>query len=125
MPHPYANTRISKGLAKSRAEGVTIVLGPINIFRFSRIAARTSASQTNATTSGDACTGAGCGGDDCGADEDAVPAPGFVSQLKPVFALVLEDTPRRERNRSTTSVATFGTAPCETGAVVVMPRAAR
>ena len=45
----------------SRADGVTIVFGPIKILRFSLMASRTSASHTKSTG-----TGAGAGFDDAG-----------------------------------------------------------
>src|SRR5215472_12579619 len=84
-PQPCATTRISEGAARSRADGVTMVLGPMAIFRFSRMAARTSASQTksagcNASGGGSALKGAGI------AELDE-PAPEVVSQLNPVYDL--------------------------------------
>ena len=119
-PQPCATTRISEGAARSRADGVTMVLGPMAIFRFSRMAARTSASQTksagcNASGGGSALKGAGI------AELDE-PAPEVVSQLNPVFS----PADRRERNRSTTSAARCETVP-PLGAVAapVIPRAAR
>src|SRR5579864_6289218 len=78
------------------------------------MAARTSASQTKSTS----CGGGGAGGGSAAAD---VPAPGLVSQVKPVLAPVA----RRERKRSTTSAATLGAVAGDTAAGWEMPRAAR
>ena len=92
-----------------------MVFGPIGIFRFSRRAARTSASQTKSTGSS-----AGSAGEGAGVAEQDAPAPVVVSQLNPVFC--------RERNRSTTSAARFETVEteeAEPAAAAGMPRAAR
>ena len=94
MPQVFASTRISEGPASSRADGVTIVFGPMTIFRFSRIAARTSASHTKLTGfSTGGAAGVGSVGH-CGASQ---PYPLLGGSLA-----------RRARNRSTTSAATLG-----------------
>lgn len=56
----------------SRADGVTIVFGPIKILRFSLIASRTSASHTKST-------GTGAGFDDAGGGTCS--GAGTVSQV--------------------------------------------
>jgi len=100
MPQPCANTRISEGPARSRAEGVTMVFGPIAILRFSLIAARTSASHTKST---------GAGGGVAAPGPAAAGSP--VSQPNPPFGA---DAARRDKKRSTTSAATFETTDCVT-----------
>jgi len=95
-----------------------MVFGPMAIFRFSRMAARTSASQTKSA----GCIGGGGGsaGEGAGIAELEAPAPEEVSQLNPVFS----PADRRERNRSTTSVARCETVPPEAVAdAAVIPRA--
>ena len=97
-----------------------MVLDPIWIFRPSRIAARTSASQTKST--GGNAAGAECSSEaGAGAAEQDAPAPAAVSQPNPVFSA----PGRRARNRSTTSAARLETGEDVTPAEAGMPRAAR
>ena len=108
LPQSYANTRISEGPARSRADGVTIALGPIYILRFSRMAARTSYSQTKSTGFG----AGGAGG--WGAGPMGHPAAlghSAASQPYPPAAFPEDGPPpRRARKRSTTSADTLGAA---------------
>src|SRR5207249_4698024 len=97
---PQANFRISEGPTRSRAAGVTIVLGPIRILRFSRMASRTSASHTNS-----AGFGAGSEGVSCGASQPYPPGGR-----------------RWVRKRSTTSAAMPETTEDVTGAAGVQPQ---
>src|ERR1035438_3189312 len=92
MPQAFASTRISEVPTRSRADGVTIVFGPIWILRLSRIASRTSSSQTTLTGGGGAANDGG------GA---ALMGHSVVSQ--PGVALV-----RRAPERASTSAAAFG-----------------
>ena len=96
LPQSYANTRISEGPAKSRADGVTIVLGPMYILRFSRMAERTSSSQTKST-------GFGAGGAG-GLGTATSIGHSVASQPYPPDG---EPAPRRARKRSTTLADTL------------------
>ena len=98
-----------------------MVLGPMAIFRFSRMAARTSASQTKSAGSAGA-GGGGSAGEGAGIAELEAPAPEAVSQLNPVFS----PADRRERNRSTTSAARCETVlPADAADSEAIPRAAK
>ena len=85
-----------------------MVFGPMVILRFSRMAARTSASHTKA---------AGCGGGSAFAGA-ASAGPSVSSQLYPPELL---EPLRRERKRSTTPAAALATTDCVTGAEQYAP----
>lgn len=105
-----------------------MVLRPMWIFRLSRMASRTSASQTKSTGLGAGAAGSGAGAA-CGGAAGVPTGPERASQLKPPL--------RAARNLSTTSAATFETTAalgsgCEqphegpdAGAATLMPREAR